>query len=750
MADQNIDQGNNGKAKIRTDHGSNGASTNGSKGVSTNGAPGLEVHLKRFLSLAPDLQDCSQYKMSTVLEKWQRIDGPTKAAFRIYDAMGRALPDEVGGLRDYETIRRSKPVPLLGLHIAMALYENPWSPGGGLCIIGQKLPQQFNALLAADATRPLAYKMFRISPLHLNATSDVMRTAIKSAIARADGSDPTQQATRPFEEIPKDLMAEIIDGTPSDCEPRKRDQICLVGTCQTPFGFPDENGKREFHTVNIFRAYSEKTQTEWYLFNNENFFKADVLPYDYRRNPWGIAKDGEPITDNPLKHDAMFASRALIDVFATLGLGKNLVINPQDWQFDLTCLTAKEGVLAGQLQNVAVVPTHHNIYDQKLTPREMSQFTDRYDSKYYPGVKNSSVPRNTICEIALPMADLINMVSEHLVLASIRTPNKTGCTEELAHILETFNAGGIFNGTYEENNHSLEIINAATRAKHGQVHDLGAIKNTQTEQFLATLGRDLYDQRLQSAKDGVERVIGKFREETGTGAPIKLAEGVTLFGSLSRACVEQKGIDCLLEALDKIPENVDYRMIIGAPGFLEPRLQKFLERAKEIVDRSDGKIVIVTSWVDKELRDGFRKGPHFFIMPSYYEPTGMVTEINIRLTPCLAHATVGLQHLVVHYDELTERGTGILYGLPTMDAKLENKYWKEIREAMSPAERMKIDMYNRLSATLGKAITEAHDFHANGRDRYIRMLANLPESVTRFSWMPAVADYANLFEKACS
>ncbi len=136
-------------------------------------------------------------------------------------------------------------------------------------------------------------------------------------------------------------------------------------------------------------------------------------------------------------------------------------------------------------------------------------------------------------------------------------------------------------------------------------------------------------------------------------------------------------------------------------------------------------------------------------MPSLYEPTGMVTEFNAQLTPVIAHATGGLRRLVTHYDFNSGSGSGFHFGVNGEYEPGFDPQWASIRGA-GPEDRANVDLYNMLADALAQTLQGATEVFAEKPEHYARILSNLLQQVTKFSWGPSVYQYLELFDRACT
>jgi starch synthase len=117
----------------------------------------------------------------------------------------------------------------------------------------------------------------------------------------------------------------------------------------------------------------------------------------------------------------------------------------------------------------------------------------------------------------------------------------------------------------------------------------------------------------------------------------------------------QKGVDLLLEAVDEIISCGLNAVVLGSG---EKELQKDLQAAAK---RHAGRFFVKTGF-DDELARRIYAGSDMLLMPSHYEPCGLVQMIAMRYgTVPVARATGGLVDSIKDYDHLRGRGTGFLF-----------------------------------------------------------------------------------------
>ena len=93
-----------------------------------------------------------------------------------------------------------------------------------------------------------------------------------------------------------------------------------------------------------------------------------------------------------------------------------------------------------------------------------------------------------------------------------------------------------------------------------------------------------------------------------------------------------KNLDFIINSLNKIPENIDYKMFfVGGGGELE----KFKKRVNEL--NLQDKIVFTGKIMDRESQKPILKRADLFLLPSKYDTDGIVKiEASCYNTPTLA------------------------------------------------------------------------------------------------------------------
>jgi len=130
--------------------------------------------------------------------------------------------------------------------------------------------------------------------------------------------------------------------------------------------------------------------------------------------------------------------------------------------------------------------------------------------------------------------------------------------------------------------------------------------------------------------------------------------GVPLAGIVGRLS-SQKGIDIFLEAVDEI---IRAGLNVVVLGLGEEVLQKGLIAATK---KYRGKVFVKVGF-DEEFARRIYSGCDMLLMPSHYEPCGLVQMIAMRYGAVpVARATGGLVDTIKDYSHVSGRGTGFLF-----------------------------------------------------------------------------------------
>ena len=128
-----------------------------------------------------------------------------------------------------------------------------------------------------------------------------------------------------------------------------------------------------------------------------------------------------------------------------------------------------------------------------------------------------------------------------------------------------------------------------------------------------------------------------------------------LIGMVTRL-TSQKGIDLVMQVLPSLLETRELRLVALGDG--EPRYERFFE---DLQWRFPGYAVFHAGY-SEELAHFIEGAADMFLMPSYYEPSGLNQMYSLRYgTVPVVRAVGGLVDTVRPYDPRNGQGTGFLF-----------------------------------------------------------------------------------------
>jgi glycosyltransferase involved in cell wall biosynthesis len=291
-------------------------------------------------------------------------------------------------------------------------------------------------------------------------------------------------------------------------------------------------------------------------------------------------------------------------------------------------------------------------------------------------------------------------------------------------------------------------------ARRGQLAAILDEKREQRRRMLeAVAGYD--DARIQGHLDG------------GDGKPlVDLSDQVPVFMMFGRLDPGQKGFDVLARAIEALPRGVARFLLTPIVTRQRPA---YAEDLADLAARFAGEVAVYPFRMERGYLESMA-GATFAVMPSLYEPFGGATEPYLAGTPVVARATGGLVQQVADLDDDEQHATGILYrerspadgpgaaraprGAKSSGAKSSaarrdpGREWRAIQSATSPAARMKVATYRGMVTALTAALERAIALYRDDRDTYARLLANLFERATEFSWEKTAAGYQTVYDAA--
>lgn len=167
-----------------------------------------------------------------------------------------------------------------------------------------------------------------------------------------------------------------------------------------------------------------------------------------------------------------------------------------------------------------------------------------------------------------------------------------------------------------------------------------------------------HDPHLASAYS-INDLGGKASNKSALQRALDLPErsDAPLLGVVGRL-VEQKGIDLVLEAAERIVRSPAQLVVLG------DGTRHFVDALQALAERHPHEIAVRTGF-DEALAHQVEAGADLFLMPSRFEPCGLNQLYSMRYgTPPIVHRTGGLA------DSVTDGQTGFVFEPPTADALL--------------------------------------------------------------------------------
>ena len=528
------------------------------------------------------------------------------------------------------------------------------------------------------------------------------------------------------------LHTKLSTAPPKPEGPSTNSPLSPCGRTAVPFGDT---------VVDVTLWQQELRGVRWVLFEAAGFFEAGGgpngnIPYDFT-NP-----DGSPATPR-LDVDSLFAAAAVPHILKQLELSDDIVLHIQDWQFVATALTLRLAMLEGILNSVTVVLTSHNPYDSGLAAERLSLITTRVADQHWPSLRTSGsedpqtpLRRDTFYECMIPLLDApLSTVSK--CFAHDLTSHPIQTVHFADHLQEVFRRQGVVgvdNGLFIAVTTPAFSDSAIGQAKRGQTDEILKEKKDKRKLLI-----DHLDDYLPAS------ACGSLDDGNGGGLD-GLPESVPIFMMFGRMDPAQKGFDTLARAVEKIDRGAaKFIFALEAAG----GVQRFIEDLRRLAEARRGDVVFISDRMERGYLETMA-GASFCVMPSLHEPFGAATEPYLKGTPVVAHATGGLLQQVKDYRRDPDWATGFLYEANCSGPVAEQlgRYWDELLDCTDPEERKANPLYLSLVEALAGALREAISLYSDQPDRYGRMLANLHDKATQFSWDTAADEYNGLYDVA--
>ena len=178
-------------------------------------------------------------------------------------------------------------------------------------------------------------------------------------------------------------------------------------------------------------------------------------------------------------------------------------------------------------------------------------------------------------------------------------------------------------------------------------------------------------------------------------------EDTPVLSMISRL-TEQKGIDLLIYAIDKIMSTGACLVVLGSG---DKKYEDFFKNAEK---KYPGKLSF-TSKYDEDLSHRIYAGSDIFLMPSKFEPCGISQMLAMRYgTPPVVRETGGLRDTVIPYNSFTNEGTGFSFSNYNGDEMMTAiKYALEVfadKKAFRSLQKQAMNMDFSFAASASKYI----------------------------------------------
>lgn len=471
----------------------------------------------------------------------------------------------------------------------------------------------------------------------------------------------------------------------------------------------------------ILRLYD---RVEWIFLKSLDTPLAEAPLFSGLLHPYDLSGNRAE-NSQILLRDALLFGRGVAKSLDLLYPHESLTIFLQDWEAATTVLTTDD--LARKWSAYLIL---HNSYDSYVSD----------DMLIRVGIDPSNVPGSTILTRALPLVDkpvftvsnqfAIDLVDEEAIQSKVMAPH---LASELKSILI-----GVNNGVFTDLSIPDDVLSYAER---GDFAPLSTWKTEQRQMALSALG---------NVTSTIDKPVW--------GEPSKLSrEDLPWFVLAGRDDSRQKGYDVACKAIeDALREGLNACFIFfPIPGDEGLAGLNFLKKlANNYPDR-----VFVLPFIFREGYLSTIQGASFGVIPSFYEPFGMVNEFYLKGTVGIGRATGGILQQIVPYRQVKSFNryvryradrwysehtppTGFLYreadDLPTL---LED--WIAINDAKynldghpdRVEQRSSLPVFNAMVSALKLCLFEAADIYLNNRRLYYALLLNgVRYIMENFSW----------------
>lgn len=366
---------------------------------------------------------------------------------------------------------------------------------------------------------------------------------------------------------------------------------------------------RKITYFNVYKTQLPKTNIEIFLIDHE-LFKTSTIYVGSRK----YIKNGKySRTIKDVERFTLF-SKLIID-FLIKSKWQPDIIHCHDWHTALLPNLIDEYYLKNKTDKYyKTLLTIHNLASQGITDLNILKYAELENSNL-PAILEDKLDDNQInmLKLGILSADLINTVSP--------TYSKEILTREYS--------AGLENYLKRRKKHLFGILNGI-------------------DENLFNPNQDNVLEQKYNAKNIIsgKKINKKYLQKK---LNLKQDKNIPLFGLVSRL-VQQKGIDVLVKAIEKIRNKKDFQIIVLGTG------QKEIENELTNLAKKYPNRISVNIKYDAKFAQQIYAGCDFFLMPSNFEPCGLGQMIALKYgTLPIVRLTGGLK------DTITNLKNGFTY-----------------------------------------------------------------------------------------
>ncbi len=472
-------------------------------------------------------------------------------------------------------------------------------------------------------------------------------------------------------------------------------------------------------------------RVEWLFLKALDVPVAEAPLFSGLLHPYDLDRDQAENT-RILLRDALLFGMAAVKSLDLLYPQESLTMFLQDWEAATTILAASD---VSRKRSAYLIL--HNSYDSYLADEMLGKVR----------IDPTTVPGSTVLTRALPRVDkpvftvsnqfAIDLVEGEILLSKVMAPH---LASELKSVLI-----GVNNGIFTDLSIPEDVL---TQAELG---DFAPMSSWKTEQ-------------RKMALNALHTVIST-GDKPVWGDPIKFSrEELPWIVLAGRDDSRQKGYDVACKAItDALEEGLQACFILfPIPGDEGLAGLTFL---KKLADNYPER-VLVLPFIFREGYLSAIQGATYGVIPSFYEPFGMVNEYYLKGTVGIGRATGGILQQIVPYRQVKSftrsvrqranrwysehtPSTGFLFREPD-DLSTALDDWISINEAKynlhgrpdRVEQRSSLPVFNAMASALKLCLFEAVDIYLNNRQLYYTFLLNGVRHITKnFSWKMTASIY---------